>query len=231
MSTNTEQVPAALLDRLAGELQPVRPFVPTRWMVTFVVLFAVASGTWLWRTVVWKAAYQTVERSWLLGSSAVELIAGCFLLGWVLREAIPGNSASVSAVAATGLTAGLTHVSLSLAAMRLSPMSVPEGQGWAFGIYCYRSEVLLGVPCLLFALWLSRRGLTSRPWRVGVIGGLGAGLVADSVWRLFCPYSEPAHSFGAHSGGIPTVVVGGLILAALWDALRQRAWRRRRSGG
>ena len=227
MSTNAEKVPEAIVDRLADDMRPVRPFAPGRRMVAFVVLFTVVGGGWLWRTVTWKTAYQTVGGGWLFGSSAAEVLIGCLLLGWVLREAIPGQSSSLQALAAAGIAACLTHAALSLISMRLNPMPVPEGMGWIYGAYCYRSEAMLGVPCLLFALWLSRRGLTARPWRVGVIGGLGAGLIADSIWRLFCPYNDPAHSFGAHSGGILTVIVGGLILAVLGDWLSQSAWRQR----
>ena len=50
--------------------------------------------------------------------------------------------------------------------------------------------------------WRSRAGSSRafplRPRIAGALYGLGAGLMADAGWRLFCHFSNPAHVFGAH---------------------------------
>jgi hypothetical protein len=68
--------------------------------------------------------------------------------------------------------------------------------------------VLLGLPALALAGWLIRRGLTCRPVVAGAFAGLGAGLLADASWRLYCEVSDPQHVLTAHAAGI-------IVLASL----------------
>ncbi len=231
MSSRIEHIPAfeSLQAQIEGDLQPVRPLATTRWLVGFLVFFVPISGTWLWWTRGLRGDYESLGGTWLWGLSAVELVLGTLLLIWILREAIPGRSLSwqgMQGMAATGL--GL-HVVITLATFAKSPLIVPDGMQWMYGLYCFRFEVVLGSLCLLFTLWLSRRGLTTRPRRVGLLGGLGAGLTADAIWRLLCPYSDLGHAFGAHMSGILTVVLGGLAAAFVWEGWRAKAWRSRSS--
>ena len=65
----------------------------------------------------------------------------------------------------------------------------------------------------------------TRPRIAVVVTGLG--LAADAIWRLICPYTGPAHAFGAHTSGILVAVVLGLLLAWWWESSRARAWRQR----
>jgi hypothetical protein len=43
--------------------------------------------------------------------------------------------------------------------------------------------------------------------------GVGAGLMADAGWRLFCHFSEPAHVIAAHLGGAAVTALAGAALA------------------
>lgn len=45
--------------------------------------------------------------------------------------------------------------------------------------------------------------------------GLGAGLMADAGWRLFCEFSGPAHVFPFHVGAIAANTLCGVVSAAL----------------
>ena len=229
MTETSDTSPAfkALLARISGDLQPVRPFAMTRWMALFVLVFAALCTAMLWRNVDWRTDHEALGSPWLWGLSAVELVIALVLLAWVLREALPGRNPSLALLVGVAVAACLLHFAVWLATLARSPVQVPEGMGWVYGIYCFRYEVALGVPCLLFALWLSSRGLTSRPRRVGALGGIGAGLAADAIWRLFCPYSDPAHALGSHSLGILAVLLGGLMCTACWDAVRLRTFRNR----
>ncbi len=229
MSNRIEQTPAyeTLREQIGDDLAPVRPLATTPWLVGFLILFVPICGALLWRTFGPRRDFETLGSVWLWGFSAAELVVGGVILTWILREAVPGRSLSargINAVAAFGL---VLHVLVTLATFARSPLLVPAGVGWMYGLYCFCFEVFLGCLCLLFTLWLSRQGLTTRPRRVGLLGGLGAGLVADAIWRFVCPYSDPAHSFGSHMSGILTVVVVGLVLAIAWEGWLARAWRSR----
>ena len=216
---------AKLQSRLAGDLRPVRPFAPGRRMLLFLALFAPLTAMVLWRIFGWRSDQAALDGSWMWGLSLVELTAAFVILNRVMREAVPGRSSSLALLTFTAVGAVVLHVAVNLATFAQSRIYPAPGLEWTVGLYCFAFEFALGVPCLLFALWLGRRGLTARPRRLGVLGGIGAGLAADADWRLICPYSEPAHAFGSHSLGILAVVGLGLILAGWWESGRTRARR------
>ena len=78
------------------------------------------------------------------------------------------------------------------------------------------------------AIGFALRGLAPKPRRVGLLAGAGAGLLADALWRLICPYTDPLHAT-SHSAAIVAAIAVGFLISYLWDRLRLRAWRRRRS--
>jgi len=215
-----------LLPALDGDARPVRPFAPGRWMVLFAGLWALSSAGLLWRLLGWRADREVLGSSFW-GLSVVEMAVALLLLAWVLREAVPGRSSSAAVLGFGAVGAAVVHLGVGAATFARSPVYPAAGTEWEGGLQCFVFEVLLAVPCVLFAQWLGRRGLTSRPRRLGLVGGLGAGLAADAVWRWICPYSAPAHAYGAHTSGVLTAVVLGLLLAAWWESARLRAWRRR----
>ncbi len=216
---------AELQARLAADLRPVRPFVPGRWMAFFLALFAPFAGLMLWRVFGWRPDQGDLGGFGVWGLSALELAAALVLLPRVLREAVPGRSSSPTLLALAAAAAMAIHAAVILATFARSQVHPAAGSEWTTGRFCFAVEVALAVPCVLFALWLGRRGLTARPLRLGLLGGLGAGLAADALWRLVCPYSAPAHAFGSHSLGIAAAAGLGLILAAWWQSARTTVWR------
>lgn len=221
---------AELLPSLqAGGLRAVRPFAPARRMAFFVGLFAVLSAGLLWRLFGLRADHGVLGAPSLWGLSVLEMAAALALAAWVLREAVPGRSPSAAALGLGAAAGAAVHVAVGLTTFARSPVFPAAGREWEAGRYCFAFEVALAVPCVLFALWLGRRGLTARPRRLGLVGGLGAGLAADAIWRLICPYSDPAHAFSAHTSGVLGAVVVGLLLALWWERARLRAWRAARA--
>ena len=219
----------ALRGQLEGDLRPVRPWAAGRWMALFAVASMVAWAAILWAVLGWRADSEALGAPWLWGFSLVELAAGIALSIWVLREAVPGMSSSLAALVGGAAGAAILHAAVNWGTYLKSPIMVPAGRQWMYGIYCFRYEVFLGIPSLLFVLWLSHRGLTARSRRVGLIGGLAAGMAADAVWRLFCPYADPVHSLASHSLGILGIVALGGLATVLWDGWKARAWRSRRA--
>ncbi len=203
--------------QLEGDLRPVRPFLPGRWMALFLALFAPVAAFVLWRTFGLRPDHGALGGLWLWGLSLLELATALVILSRVLREAVPARGSSLALLTAIAAAVAVIHVAVILATFARSQVYPAAGQEWSIGLNCFKFEVALGIPCVLFALWLGRRGLTTRPRRLGILGGVGAGLAADAVWRLVCPYSGPVHAFGSHSTGIVAVVGLGLLLAAWWE--------------
>jgi hypothetical protein len=54
-----------------------------------------------------------------------------------------------------------------------------------------------------------------RPAITGALAGLGAGLFADSSWRLYCEVSDPAHVLTAHLGAVAVVTLAGTAAGLL----------------
>ena len=195
-------------------------------MLIFLALFVPVAILALTSVFSWRPDRDVLGPPMLWGLSALELAAAFVLLVAVLRETIPGRASSLALLGWAAAGGGALHVAVTLATFARSPVEPASGQARTVGLYCYAFEVMLAIPCVLFAFWLARRGLTSRPWRLGLLGGVGAGLAADAVWRLLCPYSNPGHAFSSHSLGITSVAVAGLALAAVWEMVRARSWRR-----
>ena len=216
---------AELQARLPGDLRPVRPFAPRRRMVIFMVLFVPLTALVLWRVFGWRSDQGALGSPWMWGLSILELAAALWLLVRVVREVTPGRRSSLALLGFGVAGTAVIHVAVILATFAQSQVYPDEGYEWLLGLYCFAFEVAIGIPCVLFALWLGRRGLTSSPRRLGILGGVGAGLAADAIWRLVCPYSALDHAFGSHSAGILALVAFGLFVAAIWESLRNHKWR------
>ena len=93
------------------------------------------------------------------------------------------------------------------------------GRGSVWRI-CFGATILTALPALAIAGWLVARAFPLRPRLAGALYGLGAGLLADAGWRLFCHFSDPAHVLAAHTAGIAATCALGTITAS---ALARRA--------
>ena len=81
---------------------------------------------------------------------------------------------------------------------------------------CLTGTIVSALPALAVAGWLAARAFPLRPRLAGALYGVGAGLMADAGWRLFCHFSHPAHVFGAHTLGIVVTGMLGVLLASCW---------------
>ena len=93
-------------------------------------------------------------------------------------------------------------------------MIAPGLATYVWGI-CLTGTVVSALPVLAVAGWLAARAFPLRPRLAGALYGIGAGLMADSGWRLFCHFSHPAHVLGAHTLGIVVTGLLGVISATL----------------
>jgi hypothetical protein len=143
------------------------------------------------------------------------------LIGFALREAIPGRAWSPAALAASFGAALGAVVFTTLATWRLSPTRILSESVAYVTTVCFGYTLLAAVPVILFAGLLAARAFPLRPQIAGALYGAGAGLLSDAGWRLFCHYSDPGHVFPSH--------LGAVIAAALLGALTGRLLRPRAS--
>lgn len=209
------RLPIDVRAEIARTLRPVSPLAsPGRRALVFLALGL------LWLVVV-PLAYGVrddapvlgVSRLWLL--SILQLGAAGLLFRHALAEAIPGRLSDPRGVALwAGLGAALM-LAITALTFLTSPTHVPHLREARYLYTCSTRTFALGLPALLVAGWLLRRGLTTRPVIAGALAGLGSGLLADSSWRIYCEVSDPHHVLTAHAAGIVALCAAGALAGFL----------------
>jgi hypothetical protein len=213
----SELVPAALRERIAHDLRPVRPLrSPARRALALLplglALIICIPALWGLRS---NLALLGSGAAW--GLSAVQSLAGLLLVGVALREAVPGRELSAVAVVAIVGAAVVVFVGLTLITQSIAPHLAPPDVFLRYLWECFwMSSVTSFVPFAV-AGWLAARALPTRPAVAGALYGLGAGLMNDAGVRLFCQVSSPVHVILAHGGAILFLVVAGMGTAVLVD--------------
>ena len=209
-----------LRERIASDLAPVTP-LPTPWLraaaaLPLGILLLFAAST------VYSLRGDAGQLGWTLtwGLSTVELALGMLLIGFALREAIPGRVWSPPALLASLGAALAAVLVITFATWRASPTRIVDESVAYVTSVCFAYPLLAALPVILFAGLLASRAYPLRPQIAGALYGAGAGLLSDAGWRLFCHYSDPAHVLTAH--------LGAIVAASLLGALVGRLLRRRR---
>ena len=208
-----------LRSKIGADLSPVRPLAPplqrTLVIVPFALLLVAAAPLvfnfrdlaplgWIW--------------SW--GASLAQTVVGLVVIALALRNAVPGREWSTAAMAALVVTIVALFAAITLATWSASPVDLTRSW-WQIGAICAVASATSALPVVVLAAVLVVRAFPLRPLMTGAIAGVGAGLIADAGWRLFCHYSEPAHVLGAHFGGVLLAsAVGALLVRRLWHAER-----------
>ena len=152
----------------------------------------------------------------------MQALIGLALVAAALREAVPGRAWSRAATA-MWILVPLTVV-LLVTWNSWEASQVVLGRGWwIVGLACLGGSLASGLPVVALASVLAARAYPTRPALAGALLGLGAGLVADAGWRLFCHFSEPAHVLSAHVGAVLVSMVLGSWLATVTCRARRRS--------
>ena len=216
----SERVPDKLRDLIAQDLEPVRP-LRNPWMraaALFPAALIVLVGIPWVLGLRADAGSLGAALSW--GISAFQMVAGIVLVGLALRESVPGHALSARVIGSS-IGAGIAIVlATTVTTFAVSPSVAPESLREFFFEYCFRYSALAGVPLLLIAGLLAARALPLRPWVAGALYGLGAGLMADAGWRLFCDVSAPQHVLSAHGGAVLTTMLLGVVAAEAVERVR-----------
>jgi hypothetical protein len=138
--------------------------------------------------------------------------AGFTLIAAALRESVPGRSWTPAQLALWIIAPLLLVIAVTFASALLS--ALPLGQGWRMvGLVCLGGSAAMALPIVALANVLAIGAYPTRPVIAGLLVGLGAGLMADAGWRMFCHYGEPAHVLSAHLGGLLIAAAAGAALA------------------
>lgn len=211
-------MPPALRDAVARDLHPVAPLPPpTRRAVVLVPLALVLLVA---SSALFGVRVDSPRLGLLLtwGASVLQMAFALVVMAAALREAVPGTLLPrhvlqlLLGAAVAGVLA-LTWLTWSVSPTTIRPLAVVFV--WQV---CVAGTYVSALPTLAVAAWLVRRAYPLRPWIAGALCGLGAGLLADAGWRLFCHYSDPSHVLGAHALAI--------LLATLTGAAAARRLRR-----
>jgi hypothetical protein len=209
---------------IASDLAPVAPLAsPARRALPLVPLAALlllaAPLTFEFRDLTalgWR---------WSWGASLLQIVIGFAVVTLALRQAVPGRGWPTSAIALTVAAIVLLFAVITFGTWSASPVTLRR-QWWVVGAICAVFSTATALPVVVATALLANRAFPLHPRLTGGLAGLGAGLMADAGWRLFCHYSEPAHVLAAHFGG---VVIAAAIGASLVRITAPDIHRRRSS--
>lgn len=205
-------LPTDLRARIEADYTAVRPlpapFLRAAWLLPFAVLALVAAPAFF------SVRADAVRLGWTMtwGLSGLQIVLGFIVLAAALRESIPGRAWSVPAVIAWVTTSAVLLIAATLATWEVSPIPLRR-EWWAVGLVCVSGSAATALPIVALANVLAARAYPTRPAIMGLLLGVGAGLMADAGWRLFCHFSEPAHVLSAHFGGVVVAALAGSALA------------------
>lgn len=204
-----------LRNAIAGELGPVPSLAPPHIRVLWVLPIALV--LLILAPAVFSLRADTARLGLLLswGVSCLETLIGLGVIATALRESVPGTLVSRRAIAWVSATAITSVAVITLITWRVSPTPLLQnGLGFVWRV-CVAGTFVSALPALAISLTLVRRAFPLRPALAGGMCGLGAGLLADSGWRMFCHFTDPGHVFGAHLLAIALTTAAGALLGEL----------------
>jgi hypothetical protein len=211
VTMHDHQVPPALRDRISRDLAPVSPLPsPLRRAAAIV---PIGLGLLVASVLIFglrrDAPMLGLALTW--GASALQMCVGLALSAAALREAVPGSTLSSRLLGSLVIAAFALVLIVTWMTWLASPTVIAPHAVVRVWQVCFVATVVTSLPPLALTGWLVARAFALRPSIAGSLCGLGAGLMADAGWRLFCGFSDPTHVAGAHTLGIAAAcVVGGL---------------------
>ena len=194
-------VPAELRDRLAADYQPVRtlrsPWARAMWVLPLGIIALVAAP------ITFNVRQDATRLGWLglWGFSLLQCGLGFVVVAAALRESVPGRGWSRGAIALWLTMPVIVIAGVTLASWEASPVRLAR-EWWLVGGVCFAGSAATALPVVAFASVLAARAYPTRPALAGALLGLGAGLMADAGWRIFCHFSEPSHVLAAHLAAV-----------------------------
>ena len=186
-----------------------RPSVRALAVAPFALLALLAAPTYF------NVRGDAAALGWLLtwGASLIQVAVGFTLIAAALRESVPGRSWTPAQLASWIAAPLLMVVALTFASAALSRIPLATNAWWEVSVVCFTGSAAVALPIVALAHILAVRAYPTRPVATGMLSGLGAGVMADAGWRIFCHFGEPAHVLSAHLGGVVIAAAAGATLA------------------
>jgi hypothetical protein len=220
-------MPADLRARIASDYAPVRA-LPSPWRRALWVLPA-AMVSLVAAPIAFNIRSDATSLGWIgvWGPSLLQFAAGLAVVAAALRESIPGRSWSRGAIALWLMMPVVIVIAVTLLSWQQSQVLLRRGW-WVVGGLCFSGSAATALPVVALAAILAARAYPTRPAIAGGLLGMGAGLIADGGWRLFCHFTEPAHVLSAHLAAVlMSTVIGALVsVQVVSGGLSSRSARR-----
>lgn len=208
-------LPPGLRDRLAADYRPVRAlssaWARAMWVMPLAIVTLFAAS------VAFNVRIDASRIGWigLWGLSTLQAAIGLAVVAAALRESIPGRGWSRPAIALWLTMPMVVIVGVTLFSWEVSPVALRR-EWWTVWGVCFSGSAATALPVIAFAGILAARAFPTRPALAGALIGLGAGLMADAGWRIFCHFSEPSHVLAAHlSAVVMSTAIGSLLAVRL----------------
>ena len=221
MTSTVTNIPARLRARLAADYQPVSS-LRSPWTRALAIL-PLAMVALLAAPIAFDVRADAPQLGWLgvWGLSIAQSLIGLLVVGAALREAIPGRDWSRTAIVLWLAIPIAAVLAVTLVSWETSPVLL-RGGWWLVAGVCFAGSAATALPVVALASILAARAYPTRPVVAGALLGLGAGLIADAGWRIFCHFSEPSHVLSAHLAAVIVSTMLGALVAVRMCGLREK---------
>jgi len=201
-----------LLVRVEQDLEPVRP-LRTPWQRALVVLAWACVSLALVLSFLGLREDCSLLGPWLSWLPLVTAFTVAYLMFLLVgREAIPGAGMVPAGAIVLTVAAAACHFALGHFTYHRNPAGMPGHEGPMLHWGCITAMLVIGMPLIVFGVSVVRSGFAVRPWVAGLLTGAAAAVVADSVWRMHCPVTDPWHFLLSHSGPYTVIIAVGVAL-------------------
>jgi hypothetical protein len=207
------ELPPDLRARIARDLDRVVPLAPPARRA--IVVLPISAALLVAAAVVFGLRRDAIHLGLMLtwGASTAQMLLGVALVVAALRESVPGTTLPRRVAGMIFGTVLIAVLAITFLTWTSSPTTIARGSVISVWGICLTGTIVSALPALAVTGWLVARAFPLRPRLAGALYGVGAGLMADAGWRLFCHFSDPVHVLGAHAFGVLVTGLLGIGLA------------------
>ncbi len=218
-------LPERLRHEVESDARPVRPLAPAWVRLGWVLLLGLCIGLVVPALVGVRPDGDALGPFLAWGAALAQGAGALWLVFLALREAVPGQGLPLGIRLASVLGGGVFQVAVGVATWARLGMPEPGPAAVAKGMTCVTMETAIGLPAVLLTALLVARAWAVRPRWAGLLGGAGAGLLADAVQHLICPVSDLQHVLIWHGGAVLLLSMSGWLAGTLVERQRTRGER------
>ncbi len=223
--SDTVKLPDELRRAIAADLRPVRPLPsPTRravlvaaWVPVGIVLILALLGL--------RRDLPSLGWAMMLVPVALEAAIGLLLVVFALAESVPARGVARGTAGGALALAAVGFVFQAALTRSVGAGAVPPGTPASHGLHCFELQALVGVPALVLVAILVVRAAPLRAAWAGLLGGAGAGMLADAIYHLHCPITDLRHVLVWHGAASAVLAVAGLAAGVAWEKAQRKRWR------